>query len=140
MTVSRTPHDSSRPAELNLRPSRKILVTGSSGSVGRQICPYLQSKGFTLRGYDRYPSKVVEDFVEGNLEDLASLQRAVAGVDTIIHLAACSDDADFVAQLVPSNVIGIYHAFEAARLEGVRRFILASSCQAVDLAGAVPRR
>jgi uronate dehydrogenase len=81
------------------------------------------------------PSGIISDSYEGQLEDLAGLRRAAAGVDTIIHLAACSDDADFVTRLVPSNVIGLFHAFEAARLEGVRRFILASSCQVADLIG-----
>ena len=56
-------------------------------------------------------------------------------MDAIIHLAACADDADFVSRLVPANVIGVYHMLEAARLEGVGRVILASSCQAADLVG-----
>ena len=115
--------------------SRKLLVTGASGFIGRLICPFLESRGFTVRAFDRSPGDIVVDAVEGRLEDLPALRRAVRGFDTIIHLAACSDDNDFVSQLVPSNVIGAYHAFEAARLEGIRRFILASSCQAADLVG-----
>jgi uronate dehydrogenase len=118
---------------------QKVLVTGASGFIGRKICPYLESRGYTLRNFDRCPSGIVEDAFEGRLEDLSALQRVVAGVDTIIHLAARSDDADFVSRLVPSNVIGLYHAFEAARLEGVRRFILASSCQAADLVGRLQK-
>lgn len=110
----------------------KVLVTGSSGFIGKQICPFLESRGFRLRGYDIRTSGNVEDFVEGRLEDMTTLRSAVRGMDTVIHLAACADDADFVTKLVPSNVIGIYNIFEAARIEKVRRIILASSVQTVN--------
>lgn len=116
-----------------------MLVTGASGFIGRQICPYLESRGYNLRSFDPSPSGIVKDEFEGRLENLAALRCAAAGVDTIIHLAACCDDVDFVTHLVPSNVIGLYHAFEAARLEGVRRFVLASSCQVADLVGRRPK-
>ena len=113
----------------------RVLVTGASGTIGRLICPFLQAHGFTLRAFDRSPETTVEDSVCGHLEDLSSLRKAINGTDTIIHLAACADEADFASHLVPSNVIGVYNVFEAARLEGVSRFILASSCQAVDRVG-----
>ncbi len=113
----------------------RVLITGAAGAIGRLICPFLQTHGFTLRAFDRSPGTDVKDSVCGCLEDLSSLRAAARGVDTIIHLAACADEADFISQLVPSNVIGLYNAFEAARLEGVSRFILASSCQAADLIG-----
>lgn len=114
---------------------QKILITGSSGLIGKQICPYLSSHGFSLRGFDRKPLGMIDEEIKGQLEDLAALRCAAAGVDTIIHLAACSDDADFVTNLVPSNVIGLYNTFEAARLENIHNFIFASSCQAADLQG-----
>ncbi len=113
-----------------------ILVTGASGFIGRKICPHLEKSGFKLRAFDRSTHKVVEDCVVGNLEDLERVRVAAKGVHTIIHLAACSDDADFRTQLVPSNVVGLYNLFEAARLEAVRRIIFASSCQVADLLDA----
>lgn len=115
--------------------SQRILVTGAAGFIGRLICPYLESRGFTLRAFDRRACELVGDVVEGNIEDLAALRKAAVGMDTMIHLAACADNADFVTHLVPSNVIGLYNALEAARLEGVERFIFASSCQVADMAG-----
>ena len=48
-----------------------------------------------------------------------------------MHLAATPDDADFLTELLPNNVVGVYNVFEAARLAGVRRMILASSGQVV---------
>ena len=117
----------------------RILMTGSSGHIGRALCPFLAEHGFHIRGFDIRPCGNVTDFVQGNLEDLASFRKAASGMDVLIHLAACSDDADFVTRLVPANVIGAYNAFEAARLENVGRVILASSCQAADLVGRRPK-
>lgn len=113
----------------------RILITGASGFIGRLLCPYLTAQGYRLRSFDRSSAAGLIDAYQGNLEDLSALRQATRGVDTLIHLAACADEADFVTHLVPANVIGLYNTFEAARLEGVRRFILASSCQAADLVG-----
>lgn len=107
----------------------KVLVTGASGFLGRLICIALEKRGFRLRGFDRSSSDIVEDFFIGNLEDFAALRTASIGIDTILHLAACADDADFATQLVPCNVLGVYNMFEAARIEGARRVIIASSCR-----------
>ena len=113
----------------------KILITGSNGFIGRTISPYLEQCGYTLRSYDRAKSRCIEDSFEGDLTDFKSLHKAVNDVDCIIHLAACSDDDDFISKLVPSNVIGVFNIFEAAKIAGVKRVIFASSCQAADLVG-----
>ena len=56
----------------------------------------------------------------------------MAGVTTLIHLAATPDDvADPVKHLFGSNVVGVYHIFESARTAKVRRMIVASSGQVV---------
>lgn len=113
----------------------KILITGSNGFIGRTISPYIEQCGYTLRSYDRIQSNLIEDSFQGDLTDFKALEKAVKDVDCVIHLAACSDDADFISKLVPSNVIGIFNVFEAARIAGVNRVILASSCQSADLVG-----
>jgi hypothetical protein len=53
------------------------------------------------------------------------------GIGTLVHLAATPDDDDFESQLVPNNVLGVYHVLEAARHAGVGRLVLASSGQVV---------
>lgn len=69
--------------------------------------------------------------IVGSLTDRAAVDRAMQGQDTIIHLAATPDDEDFLSQLVPNNIVGVYHVLEAARDAGVQRMILASTTQLV---------
>lgn len=109
-----------------------ILVTGSSGRIGRAVVAELKSRGRPVRGFDRVATPGLDDCVVGTLTDAAAVRRAMNGVGTLIHLAATPDDVDdVVGDLLPNNVTGVYHVFEAARASGVRRLILASSGQVV---------
>jgi uronate dehydrogenase len=76
-----------------------------------------------------------EEFVRADLADLAALRAAVRGVDGIIHLGGQSLESDFET-ILSANVIGTFNLFEAARLEGVRRVVFASSNHVV---GFYPR-
>src|SRR5947207_5228897 len=69
--------------------------------------------------------------VVGTLTSEADVAKAMRGVSTVIHLAATPDDADFLAEIVPNNIVGVYHVFEQARAVGVKRMIVASSGQVV---------
>jgi uronate dehydrogenase len=91
----------------------------------------LTSRGHRVRGFDRAPTPGLADFLVADLTDADALRRAAEGATAVVHLAATPDDADFLTQLVPNNVIGAYNVFDAARLAGVRRLVLASSGQVV---------
>ena len=108
-----------------------ILVTGSSGRIGRAVVAELQARGHELRGFDRVPTPGVADMIVGTLTSHADIARAMDGVHTLIHLAATPDDADFLAEIVPNNIIGVYHIFEEAQKASVKRLIVASSGQVV---------
>ncbi|MCS7045069.1 MAG: NAD(P)-dependent oxidoreductase [Gemmataceae bacterium] len=108
-----------------------ILVTGSSGRIGRAVVQELRRRGHPMRGFDLTPTPQVADMVVGTLTDPAAVARAMAGASTLIHLAATPDDDDFLKCIVPNNIIGVYHVLEAAQAAGVRRLILASSGQVV---------
>jgi nucleoside-diphosphate-sugar epimerase len=114
-----------------MTPSPLVLVTGSSGRIGRSVVAELQTRGRPVRGFDRVPTAGLRDMVLGDLVDTAAVERAMEGVGTLIHLAATPDDADFVTELLPNNILGVYHVFEAAKKAGVARMVLASSGQVV---------
>lgn len=106
-----------------------VLVTGSSGRIGRAAVAELQRRGHHVRGFDRTPTPDLADCVTGDLADRAAIERAMRGIACLVHLAATPDDDDVLAQLVPNNIVGLFHVMEAARLAGVKRIILASSGQ-----------
>lgn len=111
-----------------------VLVTGSSGHVGRIIVPAIRKAGLVVRGMDILPKyDDIDEFVEGDLHDFQSVRNAVSGADLVIHLAGCSDDEVALSDLVGPNFLGIYNVFEAMRRERVRRIVLASSIHTVDI-------
>lgn len=105
----------------------KVLLTGPSGRVGPHLAAPFQHK-YDLQTFDLAGRGA--DF-EGDLSEIEPLRAAMRGVDVVVHLAATSDDAPFMAELLPNNVVGLYNTLEAARLENVRRVVWASSVQAV---------
>ena len=112
-------------------PSAPILVTGSSGRIGRAVVAELQARGRLVRGFDLVATPGADEMVIGNLTDAASVRSAMAGASALVHLAATPDDDDFLANIVPNNIIGVHHVLEAAKDAGVRRLVLASSGQVV---------
>jgi nucleoside-diphosphate-sugar epimerase len=108
-----------------------VLVTGSSGRIGRAVVAELPRRGLAVRGFDLAPTPGLADMVTGTLTDAAAVARAMRGVHTLIHLAATPDDDDFLKCIVPNNIIGVHNVLEAAQQAGVKRLILASSGQVV---------
>ncbi len=116
---------------------KRILVTGASGGVATLIRPLLRAD-YRLRLTDRRPVPDVvsgEEVVEADLADIEALRAAIAGVDGIIHLGGYSVEAEWET-IHAANIVGCHNLFEAARLEGVRRIVFASSNHAV---GYYPR-
>jgi uronate dehydrogenase len=111
--------------------TKRVLVTGSTGRIGRAAVKELIRRGHDVRGFDLAPTPGLDDMVVGTLVDRAAVDRATAGRDTVIHLAATPDDDDFFEQLLPNNIVGVYHVFESAQAAGVKRLILASTGQIV---------
>jgi nucleoside-diphosphate-sugar epimerase len=109
-----------------------ILVTGSAGHIGRVVVSELTARGHAVRGFDRVSTPNLAEQVIGNILEATVCRQAMRGVTTLVHLAATPDDvADPVKDLFGPNILGVYNVFEAAREAGVKRIILASSCQVV---------
>jgi uronate dehydrogenase len=116
---------------------KRILVTGAAGGVATMIRPLLRAD-YRLRLSDKAPIADLaaeEEDSPADLGDFAAVRRAVAGVDGIIHLGGYSVEAAWDT-IHAANIDGCYNLFEAARLEGVRRIVFASSNHAV---GFYPR-
>jgi nucleoside-diphosphate-sugar epimerase len=106
-----------------------ILVTGSAGRVGQAVVRELVAGGERVRGFDRVPTPGVSDSHVGDLTDANAVRRAAAGAGVVIHLAATPDDADFMSEILPNNIVGLHHVLEGTRLAGAKRLVLASTGQ-----------
>ncbi|MHA1153135.1 MAG: NAD-dependent epimerase/dehydratase family protein [Alphaproteobacteria bacterium] len=111
---------------------KTILLTGAAGSVGTFLRKELQGR-YRLRLSDIVALDDCgpdETFVKADLGDFLALRSAVAGVDGIIHLGGFSVEGDWPT-ILGANIIGTYNLFEAARVEGVKRIVFASSNHAM---------
>jgi nucleoside-diphosphate-sugar epimerase len=70
---------------------------------------------------------------EADVADRPALERAFAGMDAVVHLAANAENDASWEELLPANVIGAHHVFEASRRAGVRRVVFASSNHAMGM-------
>jgi nucleoside-diphosphate-sugar epimerase len=105
------------------------VLTGAAGAIGSELRRALGARVGSLRLVDWAPISELgerEQVAVVDLADLESLVAACDGADGVVHLAGIADEADFHA-LAETNVVGTYHALEAARRNGVPRFIYASS-------------
>lgn len=118
---------------------KHVLVTGSTGAIGEPLCQHLLSRGHYVRGFARRPTPGLQDYVEGDLNDRDKVYQAVEGMDTIIHLGAYPNPADFIDVLLQPNVVGSYYICEAAKDLGVKRLVLASTLQTVSGHGTPER-
>ncbi|MDO9581972.1 MAG: NAD(P)-dependent oxidoreductase [Desulfomicrobium sp.] len=110
----------------------KILVTGATGFIGLELARHLSSEGLRPRLLVRRPDRAVllhgldAEVVPGDLEDQASLDRAVRGVDTVIHLGGRALFERY--ELVQGTLVqGSAALMRAAQEAGVRSFVFASS-------------
>ncbi len=106
----------------------RVLLTGAAGAIGsrlRRLLPPLYDLVLTdlTPPADLQPG---ETFLAADLADAASVERAAAGVDGILHFGGQSVEASWETVL-RSNIIGTHTLFEAARKQGVRRFVFAST-------------
>lgn len=111
---------------------KRVLLTGAGGSIGSRLRRLLPSH-YELVLTDLLPPpdlKPEETFIAADLADAASIKRAAGGVDGIIHLGGKSTEGPWET-ILRSNIIGTYNLFEAARKQGVKRVVFASSNHAV---------
>jgi uronate dehydrogenase len=125
------PKENNHMSQNTITPKR-VLVTGSTGAIGQPVCERLLQRGHFVRGFARRPTPGLADYVVGDLSDRSKVQAAVEGMDTVIHLGAYPNDADFIDVLLEPNVRGLYHICDAARQFGVQRLVLASTLQTVS--------
>jgi nucleoside-diphosphate-sugar epimerase len=116
-----------------------ILVTGAGGFVGRALCRRLLADGHAVAGTagrDRPLPDGVERRPIASIGPTTAWTDALAGIDTVVHLAARvhvlkDRAADPAAEFRAVNRDGTLHLAQAAARLGVRRFVFMSSIRAL---------
>lgn len=109
----------------------RLLITGAAGEIGTVIRPALRDTARAIRLHDRRPVADLapgEEAMVGDITDPAAAEAMTRGVDCLIHLAGVPRETGGTqADILQANVIGCHAVFEAARANGVRRIVFASS-------------
>ena len=111
----------------------KILVTGSSGTIGTRLCEKLLEKGHEVVGADWKPNKWKSDIdqitINTDLRDQSQFEKLPKDCDIIMHLAANARVYDLVKEpdMARDNFLSTYNTLEFARKNGIKRFIFTSS-------------
>jgi GDP-L-fucose synthase len=101
--------------------NKKVLVTGGGGFLGSKVCELLRKNGVTTKNIRVPRSK------ECDLRILENCERAVDGIDIVIHLAAkvggIGYNQEHPAELFYDNAIMGIQLMEVARRAGVKKFV-----------------
>ena len=107
---------------------KTVLITGAAGNVGSHLRRELAGR-YNLRLSDIVPVKDLspgEKQARGDVAKMADMLRVTKGVDAIVHLGGFSAEGPWES-ILHANIIGCYNVFEAARRNGVKRVLFASS-------------
>lgn len=119
----------------------KFLVTGSAGFIGSNLVEAILKLGYQVRGLDNFSTGKKEnveqfinhpnyEFMEGDIRELDTCMKACEGVDYVLHQAAWgsvprSIEMPLIYEEI--NIKGTLNMMEAAKQNGVRKFVYASS-------------
>lgn len=109
----------------------RIIVTGSSGFLGRHVAAHLEGSGHAVLGVDTNPPPPGLPqwaHVTADLTDLAAALELVRDADAVVHIAAIPRPTGRTAgDVFHTNVTAAFNVVEAARLARIPRLVYASS-------------
>ena len=131
---------------------QKIFITGAAGFIGSSLVDRLLSLGKQVVGWDNF-STGLEKFIEvaqkspnfklvrGDNLDLPALTQAMAGCDTVFHLAANADvrfGLNHPRKDLEQNTIATFNVLEAMRATGIKRIAFSSTGSVYGEAEIIP--
>ncbi|UCD62908.1 MAG: SDR family oxidoreductase [Candidatus Zixiibacteriota bacterium] len=129
----------------------KYLVTGGAGFIGSNIASTLVEKGEQVRILDDFSTGRREnvadlegkvEMIEGDIRDMAAVEKAVSGMDYVLHQAALPSVPRSVKDPLTSNAVnvdGTLNLLEASKKAGVKKFVMASSSSVYGESEELPK-
>lgn len=113
----------------------RVCVTGAGGFIGHHLVKDLKARGYWVRGVDlkqpEFESTYADEFIVSDLRRWESCVEATADVDQVFALAADMGGMGYIAnhhaEILYNNALINLHTVEAARQNGVKRYLYTSS-------------
>lgn len=132
---------------------KTILITGGAGFIGSNLCEYFLFKEYKVVCLDNFATGHIhnlKDFItnknfrliEGDIRNLSDCQRAVLGVDYVLHQAALGSVPRSIADPITTNevnVSGFLNMLVASRDAKVKRFVYAASSSTYGDSQGLPK-
>ena len=131
----------------------KILVTGGAGFIGSNLIEYFLSKGYKVVCLDNFSTghrynltsfgnNPNFSLIEGDIRDLSDCQKAVEGVDYVLHQAALGSVPRSINDPITTNAVnvsGFLNMLIASRDAKVKRFVYAASSSTYGDSQGLPK-
>ena len=133
----------------------KILVTGGAGFIGSNLCESLLQEGHSVRCLDNFatgkPENIIpllEEYPEtfqlqvGDIRNLADCQKAVEGMEYVLHEAALGSVPRSIKDPITTNEVnigGFLNMIVASRDAGIKRFVFAASSSTYGDSQSLPK-
>ena len=122
---------------------KKILVTGGAGYIGSHTCVELLNIGYEIVVYDNFSNSYMEainrveritskkvSFIEGDIRDEISLEKAIIGCDAVIHFAglkAVGESVEKPLEYYDNNVHGTLCLLRVMKKNNIKKLVFSSS-------------
>ena len=131
---------------------QKIFITGAAGFIGSTLADRLLADGKVVVGWDNFSTGQPRfldgalknknfQLVEGDNLDLPALTKAMAGCDTVFHLAANADvrfGLNHPSKDLQQNTVATFNVLEAMRANDIKRIAFSSTGSVYGEAAMIP--
>ncbi|NLK74052.1 MAG: SDR family oxidoreductase [Clostridiales bacterium] len=131
-----------------------FLVTGGAGFIGSNLCEAILEMGYKIRCFDNLSTGKQEnidlfldnpnyEFIKGDIRDLNTCIEACKGMDYVLHHAAWGSvprSIELPLLYEDINIRGTLNMMEAARQNGIKKFVYASSSSVYGDHPALPKK